>query len=166
MLNIKPKHQMSGETDDNIRNAAQKYSGIELKFEQIIEEFGMTREQFLDACICAGTDYNDSLMSIKRSMIMIKQHNTIENLMEQCKKTLRSVERFDYEFTRSLYMTVINIDDIRTAINNSDILINGFRILNRFSHNYRSLIHLLTLKCKTNDKNVFDKCITNTKLII
>ena len=126
----------------------------------------MTRDQFLDACICAGTDYNDSLMSIKRSISLIKEHNTIENLIAQCKQSLRSTERFDYEFTRSLYVTLINFDEIISGIVNSDILINGFTIINRYSYNYRTLLQLLTLNCRINDTPAFDKCITNTKLII
>merc|ERR1719421_2712244 len=57
---------------------------IEIDAEKILEESGLTYEQFVDVCILCGCDYCDSIRGIgpKKAFQLIKQHNNIETMLQ------------------------------------------------------------------------------------
>ncbi len=79
---------------------------IQIRYENVLEQLGVTDSQFLDLCILCGCDYNKNIPLIgpQKALKYIKCYNTIENILLQlklngdCLKFARTRELFrDYE---------------------------------------------------------------------
>lgn len=55
-----------------------------VRYEALLEETGLTEEQFVDFCILCGCDYNQKLprIGVKRALSLIKKHGSIEKIGE------------------------------------------------------------------------------------
>ncbi|XP_066578938.1 flap endonuclease 1 [Amia ocellicauda] len=63
---------------------AKKLPIQEFHFNRILEEMGLTHEQFIDLCILLGCDYCGTIKGIgpKRAMDLIRQHRSIEEILD------------------------------------------------------------------------------------
>lgn len=91
---------------------------VEINYEKILEETGMTSLQFTDLCIMCECDYNSNIPQIgyEKSYLLMKEHQTIENVLEYLKtvkksdkKTLKYNEEtfsvLKYERCREIFTT-------------------------------------------------------------
>lgn len=64
---------------------AKKLPIQEFHLTRILQDMGLTQEEFVDLCILLGCDYCESIRGIgpKRAMELIKQHKSIENIVQQ-----------------------------------------------------------------------------------
>ncbi|XP_043826137.1 flap endonuclease 1 [Dromiciops gliroides] len=64
---------------------AKKLPIQEFHLSRVLQELGLTQEQFVDLCILLGSDYCDSIRGIgpKRAMDLIQQHKSIEEIVRQ-----------------------------------------------------------------------------------
>lgn len=55
-----------------------------MNLSQILKDFGMNMEQFVDLCILLGCDYVSTIRGIgpKKAFEFIKKHGCIENVLE------------------------------------------------------------------------------------
>lgn len=62
---------------------------MEIHYDTILEETGMTRETFTDLCIMCGCDYNSNLplIGFEKSYQLLKTHTTIEKVIEYLQST-------------------------------------------------------------------------------
>ena len=63
---------------------ARKMPIKEYHYDRLLEELGLSKEEFIDLCILLGCDYCDSIRGIgpKRAIDLIKQHKTIEEILK------------------------------------------------------------------------------------
>jgi flap endonuclease-1 len=75
---------------------------IEIDTIEVLKNFGMTKEMFVDFCILSGCDYSDTIPSIGpvTSFNIIKHHTTIENYLE---KLTQKLETFDFKIARKIF---------------------------------------------------------------
>merc|ERR1719310_1818903 len=67
---------------------SQKKTILEVKLELILEQLGITMEQFIDFCILCGCDYCDTIKGVGPSTAikLIMQHGTLEQVLENTDK--------------------------------------------------------------------------------
>lgn len=75
---------------------------IEINTLEVLQNFGMTKEMFVDFCILSGCDYSDTIPSVGpvTSFNIIKHHITIENYIE---KLTPKPENFNFEIARKIF---------------------------------------------------------------
>lgn len=63
---------------------ARKLPIKEYHYNRVLEELGLTKDEFIDLCILLGCDYCDSIRGIgpKRAIDLIKQHKTIDEILK------------------------------------------------------------------------------------
>ncbi|XP_040266276.1 flap endonuclease 1 [Bufo bufo] len=63
---------------------AKKLPIQEFHLNRILEDVGMTQDQFIDLCILLGSDYCETIRGIgpKRAIDLIRQHKSIEEIMD------------------------------------------------------------------------------------
>ncbi|XP_044126120.1 flap endonuclease 1 [Bufo gargarizans] len=63
---------------------AKKLPIQEFHLNRILEDVGMTQDQFIDLCILLGSDYCETIRGIgpKRAIDLIRQHKSIEEMMD------------------------------------------------------------------------------------
>ncbi|XP_038620335.1 flap endonuclease 1 [Tachyglossus aculeatus] len=64
---------------------AKKLPIQEFHLSRVLQELGLTQEQFVDLCILLGSDYCDSIRGIgpKRAVDLIRQHKSIEEIVRR-----------------------------------------------------------------------------------
>ena len=67
-----------------VRNLGTDKPIQEISFDKVLEGFEMTHVQFIDYCILLGCDYCETISGVgpKRALDLIRQHETIENVLE------------------------------------------------------------------------------------
>lgn len=65
-------------------SAARKLPIVEVDFKIVLEDFGMTMDQFIDMCILCGCDYTTTIRGIgpTRAMEYIKKYGSIEETLK------------------------------------------------------------------------------------
>jgi len=92
-----------------------------IKYDLLLEELGVSSEEFLYTCILSGTDYNNSLKRSKFeiNLELIKKYKTIEGIMNNLEEINNPLpdeykkgfpKRFDWENTFALFNEDISID--------------------------------------------------------
>jgi flap endonuclease-1 len=79
---------------------------ISIDFAKVLQETGLTREQFVDFCILCGCDYCETIHGIgpKKAYELIQQKGTIEEIIESLDTNKFQVpEDFDYMNARRLF---------------------------------------------------------------
>ena len=96
---------------------------IEYDLNKILNSFEMTYEQFVDMCILCKCDYTTTIENIgrERAYQLIKEHKSIEKIIEKIKDNPRYVvpENFDYKRARELFLNCgdgENFEEIKKKI--------------------------------------------------
>ncbi|CAD2215369.1 flap endonuclease-1 [Angomonas deanei] len=87
---------------------AKKRPIAEIHLQRVLEEMGLTSEQFIDLCILLGCDYVPKIAGIgpQKAWDQIKTHGSIEKIIENLDSTKYTVsEDFNYKGARSLFVT-------------------------------------------------------------
>ncbi|KAF4095970.1 hypothetical protein G5714_023573 [Onychostoma macrolepis] len=86
---------------------AKKLPIQEFHFSRILQEMGLTHQQFIDLCILLGCDYCGTIKGIgpKRAIDLIKQHSSIEEILENIDQNKHPApEDWLYKEARSLFL--------------------------------------------------------------
>ncbi|XP_074560398.1 flap endonuclease 1-A [Curcuma longa] len=86
--------------------SSKKIPVMEFEVPKILEELGLTMDQFIDLCILSGCDYCDSIKGIggKTALKLIRQHSCIECILENINKERYQIpEEWPYQETRRLF---------------------------------------------------------------
>tara|TARA_A100001015_G_scaffold316251_1_gene430046 strand:- start:955 stop:1977 length:1023 start_codon:yes stop_codon:yes gene_type:complete len=77
---------------------------MEFNLTKLLQNLEFTHEQFVDLCILCGCDYTSTLKGIgpKNAYKLIKQHKTIENILEHVKPD-QIPEDFNFKEARKLF---------------------------------------------------------------
>lgn len=89
------------------KNKADDDSVIEINYETLLEQSGLTKEEFIDFCILCGCDYCDSIKNIgsKRAYELIQEYHTIEEIIKNIDTEKYPLpEDFDYKSARELFL--------------------------------------------------------------
>ena len=78
-------------------------------FFQVLEGFGMDRDQFVDLCILLGCDYVDKIKGIgpKKAIELVKKHKSIEAILENIDQT-KYPPPSDWLYTEARYSLFIS----------------------------------------------------------
>lgn len=85
---------------------ARKLPIKEYYYNRVLEELGLTKDEFIDLCILLGCDYCDSIRGIgpKRAIDLIKQHKTIDEILKHLDSKKYTVpEDWMYKEARRLF---------------------------------------------------------------
>ncbi|XP_015251773.1 PREDICTED: flap endonuclease 1 [Cyprinodon variegatus] len=86
---------------------AKKLPVQEFHFNRILEEMGLTNEQFIDLCILLGCDYCGTIKGIgpKRAIDLIRQHGSIDEILENIDQNKHPApEDWLYKEARNLFL--------------------------------------------------------------
>ncbi|XP_076147192.1 flap endonuclease 1 isoform X1 [Alosa pseudoharengus] len=86
---------------------AKKLPIQEFHFSRILQEIGLSHEQFIDLCILLGCDYCGTIKGVgpKRAIDLIKQHGSIEEILENIDlKKYPPPEDWLYKEARRLFL--------------------------------------------------------------
>jgi len=78
----------------------------EFEVPKVLEELGLTMDQFIDLCILSGCDYCENIKGIggQRALKLIRQHGCIEEVVLNLKQTRFNVpEDWPYQEVRTLF---------------------------------------------------------------
>ncbi|KAF3836072.1 hypothetical protein F7725_028630 [Dissostichus mawsoni] len=86
---------------------AKKLPIQEFHFSRILQDIGLTNEQFIDLCILLGCDYCGTIKGIgpKRAIDLIKQHGSIEEILENI-----DTKDWLYREARALFLNAEVVD--------------------------------------------------------
>lgn len=96
-------------TNKLLRGLSAKDYLIEYDLDILLEELGLTMNQFIDVCILLGCDYTDTIIGIgpKKAYDMIKKYKSIDEMIKQDKnfknKKFVLPENFNYEAARNYF---------------------------------------------------------------
>lgn len=132
---------------------------------EVLYKLNINYPSFLDMCLLLGTDYNGKLKgkSFKDIYTMIKEHGTIENLIEQGASIY-----FDYNKLRNIY----NLTDIRPNIielANQNAKITDINLARGFIQEHSTItrkIYDFRLKKIFGSKKTLKKVLSREKLCI
>nr|AFK11650.1 Flap endonuclease 1-B [Callorhinchus milii] len=96
---------------------AKKLPIQEFHLNKILQETGLSQEEFIDLCILLGCDYCETIRGIgpKRAIELIRQHRCIEEVLKHIDGNKYTVPGdWAYSQARSLFLTpdVVNVDDV------------------------------------------------------
>jgi flap endonuclease-1 len=92
---------------------ARKMPIKEFHLNKILDGLNFSQEQFIDLCILLGCDYCDTIRGIgpKRALDLIREHKTIENVLEKLDKDKYPVpENWLYKEARELFKNPVVLD--------------------------------------------------------
>lgn len=104
---------------------ARKMPIKEFHVNRVLEELGLSSEEFIDLCILLGCDYCDSIRGIgpKRAIDLIKQYKTIDEILKHLDTKKYTVpEEWMYKEARELFKhpDVTNPDELEIKWNEPD----------------------------------------------
>lgn len=88
------------------KNKADDDTVTEINYNVLLEQSGLTREEFVDFCILCGCDYCDSIKGIgsHRAYELIKQYHSIEEVIKNIDTEKYPLpEDFDFKSARELF---------------------------------------------------------------
>ncbi|BAF13728.1 flap endonuclease 1-B [Oryza sativa Japonica Group] len=111
----------------------------EFEVSKVLEELGLTMDQFIDLCILSGCDYCENIRGIggQRALKLIRQHGYIEEVVQNLSQTRYSVpEDWPYQEVRALFKepnVCTDIPDFLWTPPDEEGLINFLAAENNFS---------------------------------
>ncbi|KAI4291916.1 flap endonuclease-1 [Pancytospora philotis] len=93
---------------------AKKLDIDEYNLKAVLGEMGLSMDAFIDLCILLGCDFCDTIKGIgpKRALEHIKQHGSIEKMLENEKLELPA--NYSYELARGIFKDLSSIGDEHT----------------------------------------------------
>merc|ERR1719217_444556 len=90
---------------------SQKKTILEVKLEVILEQLGITMDQFIDFCIMCGCDYCDTIKGVGPSTAIkqIMQHGSLEKVLENMEKD-KIPANFNYQVARDFFRECEAVD--------------------------------------------------------
>lgn len=106
-------------------SAARKLPIHEIQLSVILEDMGLTMDQFIDVCILCGCDYTCTIRGIGavRALEMIKKHGNLETALETLDKNKYKIpEDFLYKESRKLFVKpdVLDPDEVKLVWKDPD----------------------------------------------
>ncbi|KAI7845959.1 hypothetical protein COHA_000505 [Chlorella ohadii] len=86
--------------------ASQKLDAMEFDHAKVLEELGLSEQEFIDVCILCGCDYTPKISGIgpTRALALIKKHGSIEKALESLDPSKYTIpEPFPYQEARQLF---------------------------------------------------------------
>ncbi len=102
-----------------IRGANKNDIVTEISLSDILSEFNITYDNFIDFCILCGCDYTTTIPKLGplTSLNLIQQHKTIENILNTLPDKYKIPDDFNFESARQLFKNkVILPQDINLVI--------------------------------------------------
>lgn len=127
-----------------------------INYDNLINELGISSEQFLHTCILSGTTYNNSMKhsNFANNLLLIQKYETIQNIIDNL-EIINSTElpehqksiplRFDWETAHKIF-TVDILDDAKSLIDNELEHFDEFHYFNK-----ETLLQYLDNIIKQND---------------
>ena len=116
LVKVGKAHAVASEDMDNLAFGAnyllrgfnsKKEPIIEIDYNAVLQELGLSKEEFVDMCILLGSDYTEHIEGIgpATGYNLIKQHRTIENTLDfiHGAKKYKVPDNFDYATARNLF---------------------------------------------------------------
>jgi 5'-3' exonuclease len=137
----------------------------EYNYKKILETLDLTREQFIDACVLSGTDYNFGLThsNFEDNMYYIKNYITIENVIANLdtinyyrprgKKSMVPSKNFNYNFTRQLYNKTFNLEFLMQFM--KSVKVNKLNFVTDDKSTYKSIEKLIKIVNKMDNDNKY-----------
>ncbi len=93
---------------------ARKEPIIEINLAQVLHSLELSMDEFVDLCILLGCDYCDSIKGIgpHRALTLIKEHKSLEKIVEKIKGKHSVPEDWPYKQAREL---MLNPDVVSAA---------------------------------------------------
>jgi len=90
---------------------SQKKTIMEVTLDRVLEQLGISMDQFIDFCILSGCDYCDTLKGVGPStaMRMLMQHGTIEKVLEVLGPE-KVPANFNFEAARDFFKECESVD--------------------------------------------------------
>ncbi|VDK50238.1 unnamed protein product [Gongylonema pulchrum] len=110
----------------NSFSEAKKLPVKEMNLSQILKDFAMNTEEFVDLCILLGCDYTSTIRGIgpKKAFDLIKKHRCIENVLENLDQTKYAIpENWKFKEARRLFLEpeVMDCEDLQLVWKDPDI---------------------------------------------
>lgn len=88
-------------------SAARKLPILQIDLAVLLQDIGLTMEQFIDVCILCGCDYTGTIRGIgsKRALELILKHGNIEKAIESLDKKKYTIpDNFQFKESRALFV--------------------------------------------------------------
>lgn len=110
---------------------------------ELLRHYQITYDQLVDWCILSGCDFNDNLpkIAVVKSLSLIKEHGSIENVIKHLKSTGSSaandehVERLNYQQCRQLLKPTDCVGLVKTMVVNGEQVIPSRSSLRKLNWN-------------------------------
>lgn len=129
----------------------------EYVLDDILQDLELTYDQYLNACIASGTDYNNPLKfcKVKDNFELIKKYDTVENLINNLEKINLTRDykislpiNFNYQFSLNIYKSQIS-DVVKAEILNHISTYSNIKIDTTFKDNIICNLKKIISKIKT-----------------
>uniref|UniRef100_A0ACD6ABK9 Uncharacterized protein n=1 Tax=Avena sativa TaxID=4498 RepID=A0ACD6ABK9_AVESA len=110
----------------------------EFEISKVLEELGLTMDQFIDLCILSGCDYCENIKGIggQRALKLIREHGCIEEVLQNLNKRYTVPEDWPYQEVRTLFKepnVCTEIPDFQWTSADKEGLVNFLAFENSFS---------------------------------
>lgn len=110
----------------------------EFEVPKVLEELGLTMDQFIDLCILSGCDYCENIKGIggQRALKLIRQHGCIEEVVQNLNNRFTVPEDWPYQEVRTLFKepnVCTEIPDFQWTSVDKEGIVNFLAIENSFS---------------------------------
>ncbi|XP_047072393.1 flap endonuclease 1-B-like isoform X1 [Lolium rigidum] len=110
----------------------------EFEMSKVLEELGLTMDQFIDLCILSGCDYCENIKGIggQRALKLIREYGCIEEVVPNLNKRYIVPEDWPYQEVRTLFKkpnVTTEIPDFQWTSADKEGLVNFLALENSFS---------------------------------
>jgi flap endonuclease-1 len=131
-----------------VRNlTSHKVEISEIVLEEVLQEFDLTQEQFIEFCILLGSDYNEGIYECKPNVILnyYKKHKNIEDTLDDMKKdNIKVPLDFEYKETKLYFMNpkIVEVNEDYLQLHKPD----STRLLKKLVNDYGLIKYLIKTK--------------------
>ena len=131
-----------------VRNlTSHKIEISEIVLEEILQEFDLTQEQFIEFCILLGSDYNEGINECKPNVILnyYKKHKNIEDTLDEMKKdNIKIPLDFEYKETKFYFMNpkIVEVNEDYLQLHKPD----SAKLLKKLVNDYGLIKYLIKTK--------------------
>lgn len=101
-----------------IKNSKNLDKFIEVKLDDLLVGMNFTMDQFIDFCILCGCDYSVTIPKIGplTSLSMIREHGSIEKILENLSEKYTVPDNFNYINSRRLFKEEIDLGEVNIKL--------------------------------------------------